>query len=232
MRQIIKLFESGNVMVCGLRGSGKDMLFANVVCRRKKPYISNVDYGDFWVKFRPDQLNINNTWESFMADCVKKYEYPFGDGFDFYISDVGVYMPSQYQGELCKKYPQIPLFAALSRQVAGCNFHINSQNISRAWDKLREQSDIYIRCLKTKVFFRKLVVQQVIIYDKFDSADNRVPPFPLRRPVFNANRVQQYQIQKANYLISHGSVKKRTLIYLNKSNYDTRIFKEMLKNGS
>jgi hypothetical protein len=219
-------------MVDGLRGSGKDMLFANVVCRRKEPYISNVDYGGYWVKFRPDQLNINNTWESFMADCVKKYEYPFGDGFDFYISDVGVYMPSQYQGELCKKYPQIPLFAALSRQVAGCNFHVNSQNISRAWDKLREQSDIYIRCLKTKVFFRKLVVQQVIIYDKYDSAANRVPPFPLRRPVFNANRVQQYHIQKANYFISHGSVKKRTLIYFNKSKYDTRIFKEMLKNGS
>lgn len=38
LRKIIKLFDKGNVMVCGLRGDGKDMLMSNVVQRRKKPY--------------------------------------------------------------------------------------------------------------------------------------------------------------------------------------------------
>lgn len=35
MRKLCKLFEKGNVSVCGLKGAGKDMLFANVVMRRK-----------------------------------------------------------------------------------------------------------------------------------------------------------------------------------------------------
>lgn len=37
MRKILKLFDSGNVCVVGLRGCGKDMLFANVVARQNNP---------------------------------------------------------------------------------------------------------------------------------------------------------------------------------------------------
>ena len=44
IRKIIKLFENGNVNVTGLRGTGKDVLFSNVIARRKSKYISNVDY--------------------------------------------------------------------------------------------------------------------------------------------------------------------------------------------
>ena len=44
MRKIVKLFEQGNVCVVGLRGCGKDMLFANVIARRRQPYVSNTDY--------------------------------------------------------------------------------------------------------------------------------------------------------------------------------------------
>ena len=44
LKKIIKMFEKGNVCVCGLKGSGKDMLFANVVNRRMKPYVSNTEY--------------------------------------------------------------------------------------------------------------------------------------------------------------------------------------------
>ena len=61
--------------------------------------------------------------------------------------------------------------------------------------------------------------------------DNRVPPFRLRRPLLNADRRQQWEIQRSNYEISHGSVVPRTLIYFNRSNYNTRIFKEMLENA-
>lgn len=37
MRKIVKMFENGSVSVFGLRGKGKDLLTANVVCRRKSP---------------------------------------------------------------------------------------------------------------------------------------------------------------------------------------------------
>lgn len=231
MRKIIKLFEEGNVSICGLRGKGKDMLTANVVVRRDKPYISNTDYGGKFIRFDPDVLNCQNSWRNFMTGKLNHYEYPYEDGVDIYLSDGGVYMPSQYQGELCKEYGHIPIYMAISRQLGDCNFHYNVQNLNRMWDKIREQSDIYIRCLRCKVYFKKLVVQRVLIYEKYESAVNRVPVFRLRRPWFNRNRQQTWDIQKQNYDIAHGEVTPRLLIYFNKSTYNTRIFKEMLENA-
>lgn len=72
----------------------------------------------------------------------------------------------------------------------------------------------------------------MIIYEKYESAVNRVPPFRLKRPLINPDRVQTWEIQKQSYEIAHGLVKPRILIYLNKSKYNTRIFKEMLENAS
>lgn len=231
MRKIIKLFEEGNVSVCGLRGKGKDMLTANVVVRRKKPYISNTDYGGDHIPFAPEVLNCKNTYRNFLTGRLNRYEYPFDDGVDIYLSDGGVYMPSQYQGELCKEYGHIPVYMAISRHLGDCNFHYNVQNLNRMWDKIREQSDTYIRCIGCKVLFGKLVLQRVIIYEKYESAVNRVPPFRLRRPLINPSRLQVWEVQKQNYDIAHGSVKPRFLIYINRSKYNTRIFKEMLENA-
>lgn len=231
MKKIIMLFRKGNVSVCGLRGTGKDMLFANVVIRRREPYISNTNYGGDYIKFDPSVFNCRNTFVNFLTGSLNKYKYPYDDGIDIYLADGGVYMPSQYQGELCKKYGYIPVYMALSRHLGDCNFHYNVQNLNRMWDKIREQSDCYIRCIWCKVFFGKLVFQKIIIYEKYDSAVNRVPPFRLRRPLLNPTRLQAWEIQRQNYEISHGTVKPRLLIYLNKSNYNTRIFKEMLEHA-
>ena len=231
MRKIIKLFKEGNVSVCGLRGKGKDMLFANVVIRRKKPYISNTDYGGDHIPFEPHVLNCRNTYRNFLTGRINRYEYPYEDGVDIYLADGGVYMPSQYQGELCKDYGHIPVYMAISRHLGDCNFHYNVQNLNRMWDKIREQSDTYIRCVGCKVLFGKLVLQKVIIYEKYESAVNRVPPFRLRRPLINPTRLQTWEVQKQNYDIAHGSVKPRLLIYINRSKYNTRIFKEMLENA-
>ena len=231
MRKIIQLFQAGNVSVCGLKGAGKDMLFANVVMRRKSPYISNTDYGGEHIRFEPDQLNCGNSWRNFMTGKLNRFIYPYDDVIDFYIADGGVYMPSQYQGELCKEFSHIPVFMALSRHLGDCNVHYNVQNLNRMWDKIREQSDTYIRCIKCNVFFKKLVIQKVIVYEKYESAVNRVPPFRLRKPLLNADRRQQWEIQKSNYEISHGCVKPRLLIYFNRSKYNTRVFKEMLENA-
>ena len=231
MKKIIELFESGNVSVCGLRGKGKDMLFANVVMRRDLPYVSNTDYGGKFRRFDPELLNCNNTYRNFLTGNLVHYKYPYEDGVDIYLADGGVYMPSQYQGELCKEYGHIPVYMALSRHLGDCNFHYNVQNLNRMWDKIREQSDIYIRCVGCKVFFKKVVIQRVVIYDSYESAVNRVPPFDLPRPWFSPERIQTWRIQKQNYDISHGKVESRLLIYINRSNYNTRIFKEMLENA-
>ena len=70
MRKILKLFDSGNVCVVGLRGCGKDMLFANVIARRKQPYISNTDYHckkSPFMKLSFDRLNIKNNYKNFIS---------------------------------------------------------------------------------------------------------------------------------------------------------------------
>lgn len=230
MRRVIKMFKRGNVQVFGLRGSGKDMLMANVAVRRKQLYVSNVDYGGNWLPLDLDKLDVNNTYDNFIKGNVNKYVHPYPDGTDVYISDCGIYFPSQYQGELCKKYPALPVAMALSRQTGAYNFHTNSQAIQRVWDKLREQGDLYVRCLDCFVLGR-LVIQRIITYDRYESAVAKVPPFPLPRPICNPDRLQQWDIQRSNYLISYGEVKPMTLIYINRSKYDTRRFKEILKNG-
>lgn len=233
-----KYFRLGNVCVTGLRGRGKDMLFANVIKVAKKPYISNVDYkcsNAEFIKFSPKMLMLNNDYEDFIDETITPYEYKYPEKADYYLSDIGVYFPSQYNGELNKKYKDIPIFMALSRQIADCNVHINVQNLNRAWDKIREQSDIYIRCLRCKVFFGKIVFQTIIVYDKYESCLNRVDPFrPLHAPLLShgTNR-GQYKVKNEELLRGfkerNGMVRKYHLIYINRSKYDTRIFKDILR---
>lgn len=232
LRSIIRLFEDGNVAVVGLRGRGKDMLLANVIMRRKLDYCSNVNYGGRRFSFIPRLLNCGeNTYREFITGNLNRYEFPYPDGTDIYVSDAGVYFPSQYCNELNRDFKFFPVFMALSRHLGDCNLHFNVQNLNRCWDKIREQCDHYILCNRCKVIFG-IVFQQVTIYEKYQSAVDRVPVFPLRRPLFNLNRIQMYDLAKANYLISHGKIQTKLLIYRNRSNYDTRIFKKILEEGA
>lgn len=232
MRKIIKLFQSGNVCVCGLRGRGKDMLFSNVVVRRGLPYVCNTNYGGDHIPFNPMDYDCGgNTYESFLNSKLYRYQYPHKDGTDIYIADAGIYFPSQYCGDLNKRYGYISTFMALSRHLGECNVHFNVQNLNRVWDKIREQSDIYIMCNWCKVFFGKLVIERVTIYENYDSAVNRVPPYRAPRVRMNSDRKMNLHMDKQKYRIAHGEIKQRTLIYINKSSYDTRVFKTMLENA-
>ena len=235
---IKKTFAYGNTSVSGLRGRGKDMLFANVIARRKQAYISNLDYKCTGIPYIPlnySKLNTGNTYKNLLDGTVFPFEYQYPEKTDIYISDCGIYFPSQYCGELNRDYKSLPMFMALSRQIGLCNVHTNSQNLNRVWDKLREQSDLYIVCKKCKVLFGKIVIQRIIIYDKYESALKDVDPFkPLRPPIlaFGEKRAM-YKVKNEellrNFRERNGSVRSYRLIYWNKSNYDTRAFKTILK---
>lgn len=234
LKKIINYFKSGNVCVTGLRGTGKDLLMSNVIVRRDKPYISNIDYtnGVNYQKLNFDLLNNGkNNYTNFINDTINYYEFPYISGSDIYISDVGVYFPSQYCNELNKKYNYFALYQALTRQVSHNNLHINVQNLNRAWDKIREQSDIYIRCNKCFVIFG-WVFQHVTLYDKYESCVSRIKTCRVTIPLFADKLTKQNaQIYIDNFINTHGMVKNLILIYKNKSSYDTYYFEKLLKGG-
>lgn len=238
---IVKIFEQGNTMVIGERGTGKDMIFGNVIARRKLGYISNCEYPrkkgiqmDYYpLDFKAIDVG-GNTYKDFINGTVKYYKYPYPKGVDIYITDGGVYLPSQYCNELNRDYKSIPIFAALSRQIGKCNLHTNSQAYGRIYDKLREQSRRYICCVKCKVlpiFKKELVIQKVRIYERHEACQNFVPPLRLPFWAYVGKDKMMAKLYKLNYQIQHGNIEEITLIYWNQSDYNTDIFEEILAGG-
>lgn len=234
LKKIIKMFERGAVSVCGMRGSGKDLLTANVVVRRKKPYVSNIDYGGQYMPFNYRLIDCGmNTYKQLLENECNKYDFPYCDGADIYLSDCGIYFPSQYCSNLNKDYPYLPTFMALSRQLGECNVHTNAQNLNRVWDKIREQSDTYImtlRCLYIPLV--KFVIMKIRIYENYDSAAARVRPCRVRVPLLNPTRRQNALLYKDDFINRHGEITEHFLFFRNKSKYNTRYFKTLLEGGA
>lgn len=235
--KIIKMFEEGNVCVCGLRGTGKDVVFGNVIARRKKPYVSNLDYtdGENYQKLDFDKIDVGkNTWRNLLKGKVRYYKFPYQSGSDIYVSDVGIYMPSQYCSELNREFPHLPTYMALSRQVSHNNFHINVQALNRSWDKIREQSDQYIRCRYLCKWLAKLgiILQKITIYDKYQSCVDRVEPCRIRLPLIASAEVrQQAELYLDKFFNTYGSVKNHWLLYINRSKHDTYYFEKLFEEG-
>lgn len=233
-------YEKGDVCVVGEKGAGKDMFTANIIARRKLDYVSNTEYqrkGKIPLKrYALDFAALDvggNTYKEFISGDVKYYEYPYPIGCDVYISDVGVYLPSQYCNELNRDYKNLATLCALSRQL-GFRIHTNCQNIGRIYDKIREQSRTYITALGCKVIpigKTQLVIQKIRISEKYESCANNVPMLKLPWYVKIGSDRTMAMLYKLNYQIQHGKITEHTLIYFNKSNYNTNIFKDMLKEG-
>lgn len=231
-----KLFDS-NVMIDGERGTGKDMLFSNVIARRRAPYyISPVDYKitnkirkKRWIRLDLNKLMTNNRYNNFITGNFVRYYYPYKDKIDIYLPDCGVYFPAQYCNELNRDYKDLPTFIALSRHLGECNVHCNTQSLNRVWDKLREQSSTYIHCLSCKVICG-YVFQRIRIYERYDSALQRIAPFTAP---FTTNKETRslYNAQRVAYRNQHGFIKEKLLIYKNKSAYNTRYFRDILEKG-
>lgn len=228
MKKIIKLFKSGNVQIDGKKGRGKDLLTANVIARRNIPYVSNIDYGYMRIPYEYEMISVKNNYRNFIENKFNPYNYPLPDKVDLYLSDCGIYFPSQYCGELNKLYSDLPVFMALSRHLGECNVHTNAQYLGRVWDKIREQGDIYIKCVGVKVLFGKLVIQKVRIYEKYESCLNNVMPLRVKVP-FTPKERSMVEIERQKYLNQHGKIVTRLLIYWNKAKYDTRAFKSKLE---
>ena len=82
------------------------------------------------------------------------------------------------------------------------------------------------------MFFGKIVIQRGTIYDNYESAQHRRKPLMLPSgKLFDKAYNLQREVAKANFEAQHGTIKNFWLIYKNKSKYNTRIFKEILKNG-
>lgn len=259
IRAVIKIFENGNVCVCGPKGSGKDVLFGNVIARRKQKYISNLDYtnDDRYIDLDFNDIDCGkNTYINLLDKKVKYYKFPHEKGSDIYISDAGVYLPSQYCNELNKRYPHLPTYFALCRQVSRNAVHINTQHLGRPWDKIREQSaDIYIRCrwcsnllgkkltdkvLQSENKFVKalayiplhIMVQKITLYDKYQSALDRVVPCRIRVPLMAKKEVKlNAQMYLDKFRNTYGMVRDSIMIYWNKSKHDTYYFEKLFERG-
>lgn len=220
-REIVKDFEKNNVIVFGKKGCGKDLLFSEVIRKRKVPYVSNCDYGgEGYKSFKPSQISLApNDFRSFIDDKITTIKKDDSlEGVDFYLSDGGIYFPSQYDGVLDKKYPSLPIFYALSRHLYASNFHINTQALGRIWLKIREQADTYIKaCRVIKLPFFLIVKARV--YDKYESALNDVRPLKVAK-------LNKYAKSEANmFKASQGYIKEGYLIIRKKAiSYDTRLF--------
>ena len=222
---IVTTFRDGNVIVTGLRGRGKDLLFSWVINKRCIEYCSNVDYskGNRYVPFEGKYLSLGgNTFSNFVSGLIIPYEYPLADGIDFYISDAGVYFPAQENARLNMWYPSYSLFQALSRHIGDCNFHCNVQNLNRLWDKIREQSDHYVTMVKTRWFFKCIYVMKGYVYDNYDACVKRVKPMKRRW-----GRLGKIEFDK--FTAAYGTIKKFRITAVGKPSYDSRRFKQILK---
>lgn len=229
-KKIIRMFETGNVCITGLRGTGKDLLMGNVIARRNEEYISNLFYCGGYNKLNLLDWDINNTYTNFISGDVNKYVAPHLNK-DIYISDAGVYFPSQYCNKLNNQYEGFVYYQALSRQVSHNNIHINVQNLNRCWDKIREQSDLYIRCNKC-IYIPKIdiVIQLITIYELYNTCLQRMREPKIRLPLFaNKEMKMHYKMYLDQFRNTHGKIQDCILIYKNKSKHDTYYFEKLLR---
>lgn len=224
-KRIKTAFEVGSVMVSGRKRYGKDVLFQAVINWRKETYFGNIYYGgDYHHIEMKDLLLGDNDYKSFIdgkvtqCDKIEKLE-----GHDIYISDGGVYLPSQMDSYLHKIYPSFPITYALSGHMYNNGIHVNTQRLDRVWKALREQADYFVRmrkrCLKLPFF----IVLFTTEYDKYESAVQELSP--MKSTLFNKYSKAEKELYKAQ----HGFIKDGLIIVSKRSlHYDTRAFHKVI----
>lgn len=177
---IAEKFEKGNVIVFGKKGHGKDIIFNAVINFRNKHCYSNIQFNRDLVSIRSikDFSVEPNTYINMLEQNITIIPKKITEKTDMYISDGGIYLPSQYSQQLIKLYPSLPIFYATSRHLGNMNIHINTQYLGRVWDKLREQADGYFKAVETKKsLFGKSLITEIIYYETYKSAMAELLPY-------------------------------------------------------
>lgn len=234
-RELLRMFRTGNVIVAGHKGRGKDLLFQYVISAREKkgePHAANIKY-TLQTKVRPPiwyELH-QNTYKNFISGKFEIENKQFTEREDYYISDIGTCMPAQLGKQLEKLYPTLPIVYALSRHLADFQIHCNAQNFNRVWDKLREQGDYYIYCEKANVIGR-LAMQRFIIYDRYQSALANIQPYKCRRRVLGLLPPKPEDYARANeHNARYGTIRRYFMWHIlpkKPNRYNTREFHKRL----
>ena len=223
--RIKKAFIDGSVMVSGRKRFGKDVLFQTMINSRKEPYFANIDYGGYYTHITFNELLLgDNTYNNFIYGNVKQCDKNTNiEGHDIYISDGGIYLPSQADSLLHKAYPSLPITYALTGHLWGNGIHVNTQRLDRVWKALREQADYFVlmrkRCLKLPFF----IVLFTTEYTKYDSALQELSP--MKNTLLNKYSKAEQNLYKAK----HGFIKDGLIIVSKRSlHYDTRAFHKVI----
>ena len=220
--ELIRVFSDGNTIVFGLKGRGKDLIFNKAINSRNVNCYANIPYNKqlCTIKDIRDFSVSPNTFTNILDNDVKIIQKTNMENCDFYISDGGIFLPSQYSNTLIKMYPSLPIYYALNRHLTNSNIHINSQYLGRVWDKLREHSAYYIMAERTRKIFGFLITK-FIVYDKYDSASAKLRPYKVTGLVTHS----ESRANKEDFESKHGYVK-RFWIIQNKKHvyYDSRYF--------
>jgi hypothetical protein len=241
---LAKFFSMGSVIVFGSKGRGKDLIFQKVInVRKKKCYCCSLlnpendsqvfSYGKYSMPLPISLFKMGeNSFTDIIENRIKKFHSTLLEGCDYYISDGGIYLPSQADSLLSKMYPSFPIAFALSRQWWLMNIHINAQSLNRIWVKLREQADIYIKaCGVFKLPFGLLF--KVRYYENVESAQKSLKPLKIPHKMLKMMDKQEVKMAKEQYDATHGVIEERYLWLWKKDIfYDTRYFKDIFVESS
>ena len=246
-QNLFKVFRTHSVMISGQKGTGKDLLTQAYINSYKNiSYYSNINYGGNFHELDFNDLKLgNNTYEDFINRTITKLDdYKIKEGSDVIMSDGGVYFPSHYDTLLSKKYPSLPIFTALSRQLSDTNLIINCQQYGRVWVKFREHFDNYVLCKKTtskgmqkllKIFpiLNKYLFITCYYYENQESFETKKLPFKQSGLLSRNNALYSTTADtlKKEYDYVNGKIQKFVIpIKKSKITYDTRYFAKMLFN--
>lgn len=222
---LLYAFKKNNVIVYGKKGTGKDLIFNYAINHRRAKCSSNIQFNKKYC----DIQNISDfelksiTYNDLIDNTFDKQDKTFTEKKDFYISDAGIYLPSQYSALLDKKYKSFPIVYALSRHLGQFNIHANAQALGRVWNKLREQADSFISCRKTYKIFGFLITK-CIYYDKYESANSNLLPFRA-----GSLSSKEKKALKAQFEATNGVIRTLYIVQRKRSiKYDTRAFHEII----
>jgi hypothetical protein len=219
---IVKQFERNNMVVFGKKGSGKDMLFQQVINKRNKFHYANIPYGKNTLPILMNDISLYpNTYEHMINGKITKVDPNLKERYDIYISDAGVMLPSQYDWLLHKKYPSLPLLYALQRHLYASNMHVNVQSLGRIWKPIRELADGYIQCERV-LWIGPFYIQFITYYDRYESAERSL--LPMKRRLVNGTS----DAIADQYIATNGTIKPMYIMGTkNRIHYNTRYFKDV-----